>query len=575
MDKRDIVHVLEQIAAFLELKGENVFRIRAYHNAARAIAHFSGDIATAVETGELAGVSGIGPGTLEIVREALKTGRVQTLERLRSEIPPGLVEMLKISGLGVAKVQQIHQALGITSLAELEVAARDGRLARLPRFGPKTAQKILRGLQFLQEVSEYKLFHHAKAEAERLARAISELPGIRRVEVAGSVRRCREVIRDLDFVVAAEDLPDDLGHRLGQLVGVTEFVGHAPGEFSLRFASDTMADVYVCSPRAFGFTLLRATGNREHVNHLEERAAALGLSWTDRGLVRDGSPLETPDEADVYRALDMQFVPPELREHDGEIDAAIAGRLPHLVAVEDLRGFLHCHSNYSDGTSTVRDWALAGRDAGYEYVGITDHSAAAMYAGGLYPDAIGRQHREIDEVNAEYNDVTVLKGVEVDILQSGDLDYDEETRARFDFIIASVHNGFGQDRETMTARILKAMDDPHMCILGHPTGRLLLSRNPYPMDLDVIFDKAAQGGIAIEINADPQRLDLDWRAVREATARGATISIGADAHSTGGMGNMALGIGVGRKGWLTAEQVLNARPLRGFLDHVAKRRRGA
>jgi DNA polymerase (family 10) len=572
MDKREIVHLLEQIAAFLELKGDNVFRIRAYHNAARAIAHFSGDIDKALESGELAQVSGVGAGTLEIVREALQTGRVQTLESLREEIPPGLVEMLKISGLGVAKVQQIHQTLGITTLAELEEAARDGRLAKLPRFGQRTAQKILRGLQFLQEVAEYKLFHHAKAEADRLALAIADLPGVAGVAVAGSVRRSREVIRDLDFVVAVDDRSEELGRRLGTLVGVAEFVGTAPGEFSLRFASDTMADVYACRPNDFGFTLVRATGSQEHVNGLMQRAEALGMSWTDRGLIRDGAPVPAPDEHDVYRALEMQFIPPELRENTGEIDAAIEQRLPHLLSVSDLRGFLHCHSNYSDGTSTVRDWAVAAREGGYEYIGITDHSAAATYAGGLYTEAIGRQHVEIDAVNAEFADVRVLKGVEVDILESGTLDYDDETRARFDFLIASVHNGFGQDRDAMTARILKAMDDPHMGILGHPTGRLLLSRNAYPIDLEAVFDKAAAVGIAIEINADPQRLDLDWRSVREATNRGVTISIGADAHSTGGMGNMSLGVGIGRKGWLTADQVLNARPLEKFLEHVAARR---
>ena len=273
----------------------------------------------------------------------------------------------------------------------------------------------------------------------------------------------------------------------------------------------------------------------------------------------------------MYDALDMQFVPPELREGAGEIEAAMERTLPNLVTDSDIRGFLHCHTNYSDGTSTIEAWAIAARDGGYEYVGITDHSAAATYAGGLYQDSIGEQHAEIDAVNSKVSGVKILKGVEVDILETGELDYDQNTRATFDFIIASVHNRFGQNEGEMTARILAAMDDPTMAILGHPTGRLLLSRDPYPMDLDAIFEKALEKNIAIEINAHPQRLDLDWRQVRRAANMGIMISIGADAHNTAGMSNMDLGISIARKGWLAADQILNTRPLEGFLEHMHRR----
>jgi DNA polymerase (family X) len=572
MDKKDVAHLLEQIAAFLELKGENPFRIRAYHTAARAVSQFQDDLQSAVSSGALAEVSGIGPTTLEIVREALETGRARVLEELRGEVPPGLVEMMKISGLGVAKIRQIHDSLNITTLAELEQAAADGRLAKLPRFGPKTAEKILKGVQFLKEVSEYKLFHHARTEAANLARALSELPDVDRVEVAGSVRRRRELIRDLDFVVGVHTAGSWLADRLGSLVGVTEFVGAAPGMFTLRFTSDTVADIYTSPPERFGFDLVRATGCREHVEALAARAASLGYQWSDEGLKRDGAVLPCPTEETVYQFLDLAFVPPELREAREEIEAAARGTLPTLVTTDDIRGFLHCHSNYSDGTSTILDWAQAAHAAGYEYVGVTDHSAAAMYAGGLYAESVGRQHEEIDDVNQQLRGITVLKGVEVDILETGDLDYDEATRATFDFIIASVHNRFGQSADQMTARILKAMDDPQMSILGHPTGRLLLSRGPYAMDLDAVFDKAAECGVAIEINADPQRMDLDWRVVRRAADRGVCISIGADAHNTSGMGNMEVGVGIARKGWLTADQVLNTRSLSGFLQHVQQRR---
>jgi DNA polymerase (family 10) len=451
----------------------------------------------------------------------------------------------------------------------------DGRLAKLPRFGPKTAEKILKGLRFLKEVNEYKLYHHARGEADNLARALSELPGVTHVQVAGSVRRRRELIRDLDFVVVVDGPGNRLADRLGNLVGVTEFVGSAPGVFTLRFTSDTVADVYTSSPDNVGFELVRATGSHDHVSALASRARGLGYTWTDGGLARDESVLSCPTEHALYQSLEMAFVPPELREGGDEIDAAIERRMPALVEPKDVRGFLHCHSNYSDGTSTVLDWATAARKAGYEYVGITDHSAAAMYAGGLHADAVSQQHEEIDEVNASVGDVTILKGVEADILEDGELDYDPDTRAKFDFIIASVHNRFDQNKDQMTARILRAMDDPHMAILGHPTGRLLLSRGPYPMDLDAVLATAAARGIAVEINADPQRMDLDWRVARRAAEQGVLISLGADAHSTSGMSNMEVGVGLARKGWLTAEQVLNTRPLSEFLQHIRNRREGA
>ncbi len=571
MGKNEVSRQLEQIAACLELKGENTFRVRAYQTAARAVAGFSDSLATAAATGELAELKGIGPATLKIIVEILATGKNQMLADLRREIPAGLADMMQISGLGVAKIRQIHEALGIESLSELEDAARDGRLAGLPRFGPKAAAKVLRSLDFLKQVGEKRLFHHARAEAETLLAALSEFPAVSSAAIGGSIRRRCELIGDMDFVVRLDGSWDDLAGRLDSLVDATEFASEATGSVTIKLASGSMADVYAARPNEFGFQLVRATGNPDHLRALAHRADNLGLTWTDSGIVRDGTPLACPTENEVYAALKLQWIAPELREGKGEVEAAANGQLPNLIDEGAIRGFLHCHSNYSDGTSTVRAWAEAACEAGYEYLGITDHSAAARFAGGLHPDAIARQHAEIDEANKEFDEVTILKGVEVDILRDGSLDYTSEIRATFDFVIASLHNGYGLDREAMTKRILRAMKDPQMAIFGHPAGRLLLSRDPYPMDLDVIFARAAELGVAIEINADPQRLDLDWRLVRAATDVGVVISIGADAHNTAGMTNMDLGVGIARKGWLTAEQVLNARPLEGFLDHVAQR----
>jgi DNA polymerase (family 10) len=564
MDKQAVRHTLEQLAAFLELKGENAFRVRAFQNAARSIAGYPGDLAQAASTGALRRVKGVGPATLEVVRELLATGRSTTLDELREQVPPGLVEMLRIPGLGVAKVRQIHASLSIESLAELEAAAADGRLAALPLFGAKTAENVRRGIAYLRQASGLRLFHHAQNESEAVRRALAGLDGagVLRVEIAGAVRRRCELIRELDLVVvhAGNGARETLVRQLGRAPGVTEIAGRE-GKITLCFASGTVVDVLLTTPERFGLDWIRATGSAGHVASLESRARATGVS------------LETPfpDEPSVYRALGLAWVPPELREGSGELDAAANGGLPRLVEQGDLHGFLHCHSNYSDGTVMIAEWAAACRAAGYEWVGITDHSQSAAYAGGLGADDVAQQHAEIDEVNAHGTGIRVLKGVEADILADGTLDYGPEVLDRFDFVIGSIHSRFGMAEAEMTRRVLTAMDDPHLTILGHPTGRLLLQREPYAIDLEQVLATAAARGIAVEVNADPHRLDLDWRMVRRARELGVTLSIGADAHSTGGITNVAVGLGIARKGWLEPARVLNARDADGFLSFARAR----
>jgi len=572
MDKKAVAQVLEQIASFLELKGENPFRIRAFRTAARAITGFQRDLRESLSDGSLASVKGVGPATLQIVKELVATGRASMLEELREQIPPGLVEMLEISGLGVAKIRQIHDLLGIDSLPDLEAAAHDGRLAKLPRFGPKTSENLLKSIAYLRQASGLKLLHHAMDEAEGLRAALERLPGVTSAVTAGDVRRRNEIVRDVVVVLIAESSPAELFQRLSQVPGVHEFAGQDERRLTLRFAGGSTAQVVVTTPVNAGSVLVQATGSDGHLRDLAGFASAKGFGLDGAALWKGSQFVPTPDEAAFYRALGLEFIAPELREGMGEVTAAERNQLPELVEGKDLRGLLHCHSSYSDGSSTVEQLALACRAAGYEYLGVTDHSQAAAYAGGLQPEDLARQSAEIDAVNERLEGFTVLKGIEADILQDGRIDYDDDVLRRLDFVIASVHSRFNMGEREMTARLLTAMDNPHLTIIGHPTGRLLLSRDPYPIDLEAVIDKAAEKGVALEINADPHRLDLDWRLLREARDRGVAISIGADAHSVASLSYTEYGVGMARKGWLEAKDILNAKPVDEFVAHARRSR---
>jgi DNA polymerase (family 10) len=572
MDKKAVAQVLEQIAAFLELKSENPFRIRAFRTAARAITSFPGDLRQSLEDGSLASAKGVGPATLQIVSELVGTGRASMLEELREQIPPGLVEMLEISGLGVAKIRQIHEVLGIDSLPDLEAAAHDGRLAKLPRFGPRTSENILKAIAFLRQASAYRLTHHAADEAEGLRAALERLPGVTAAITAGDVRRRSEVVRDLVIVLVAEASPAELFRRLSQLPGVHEFAGQDERRLTLRFAGGASAQIVATTPVNAGTVLVQATGSGGHLRELSTWASGKGFALNGAALWRGSQFVATPDEETFYQALGLSFIPPELREGRGEVAAAAGGDLPQLVEQRDVKGFLHCHTSYSDGSNTVEQLALACKAAGYDYLGVTDHSQAAAYAGGLSPDDLARQADEIDEVNTRLEGFRVLKGIEADILQDGRVDYDERVLERLDFVIASVHSRFNMGEKEMTTRMLTAMDNPFLTIIGHPTGRLLLSRDPYPLDIEAVIEKAAATGVALEINADPHRLDLDWRVLRQARDRGVAISIGADAHSVAGLGYVEFGVGMARKGWLRPSDILNARPVGEFVAHARRRR---
>ena len=559
MDSRTAAHVLSQIAAYLELKGENAFKCRAYDGAARALrALGTEDLEPLYRFGELAGVRGLGPATLAVVRDLIETGESRYLEQLRESTPEGLLDMLAIPGMTPARIQRVYEELNIGTVEDLEAAARDGRLSTLPKIGQKTAAKILAGIAAVRERGALGLYHHVALEAGHLLSAVRSHPAVDRAELAGALRRRAEVAGTVDIVAACRSDPLATAQSFTRMAGVRR-AERAGASVSIVYIDGARLSLRCVPSNGFAVALWEETGNADHVAAVRELLHARGLSLRDGRLVdASGSVVPVRDEADLYRAAGLALVPPELREGCGEVVAARDGSLPALVELDDIRGVLHCHSSYSDGKATVAEMARGAQARGWRYLGISDHSQAAFYAGGLSRDRVLAQHDEIDELNATLDGFRVLKGIEADILPDGRLDYGDELLDRFEFVIGSIHSRFAMDRVAMTERVLRALDDPRMTILAHPTGRLLLSREPYAVDLDAVLQKAADVGVAVELNADPHRLDLDWRHLQRARRLGVRVEIGPDAHSVTGLDNMEIGVAIGRKGWLEPGDVLNA-----------------
>ena len=573
MDSRTAAHVLTRIADFLELRGENPYKTRAYRGAGRALMGLGADdLAPLLRSGELAAVRGLGPATIAVVRDLIETGESRYLEELRQEMPEGLLELLRIPGLGLEKIHKLHQELGISSLEELESAAREKRLARVKGMGPKTAQKILAGIEFMRSSGTRALYHQGIAHATGLLAAVRSHPDVSAADVAGSLRRRHEVVADVDIVAACVADPLAVANSFARIPGVRSASVNGASA-AIVFADGVKLDLHCVPAVRFAVAFWRATGSDEHVNQVRERLTGRGLRLEgDRVVDQANRPLAIDDEQGLYQAAGLEWIAPELREARGEVAAAAEGRLPSLVTPQDLRGVLHCHSRYSDGKSTIAEMAEAARARGWSYIGISDHSQAAFYASGVSREDMLAQHDEIDLLNGTLDDFRVLKGVEADILADGRLDYDAELLARFDYVIGSIHSRFNMDGPAMTERVLHAMDDPHMTILAHPTGRLLLSREPYALEIDAVLEKAAATGVAVEVNADPHRMDLDWRYLQRARELGVTIEIGPDAHSRAALEWTDLGVAAARKGWLEPRHVLNTRDAEGVLAFARARR---
>ena len=577
MDSRSAAHVLNQIGRLLQLKGEQRFKAKAYQGAARAlIALDTDDLGPLLRSGELADTPGIGPATLSVVRDLVETGESRYLNQLSEGMPSGMVDLMRVPGLNAKKIQLIHEELGVNSLDDLERVAQSGELATLPKFGAKTAEKILRGIEIVRRDAHLQRFPAAIIQAHMLATNVDRHPDVEHAEIAGSIRRHNELVADVDIVAECTTDPVKVAESFAQSPGVREANEKAdePGSVYIRFVDGTHLDIHCVSKAEYPVALWRATGSSSHVEELRELAKSRGFEIRGNSLIGpNGKRLSLEDEDSFYRAMDLPPIPPEMREGMGEVEAAANGVLPNLVVYEDLRGILHCHSDYSDGVATIEELAEGAIERGWDYIGISDHSESAFYARGLKRDRLLRQHEEIDEINARLKNFRILKGIEADILADGRVDYDADILETFDYVIGSIHSRFSMDGDAMTKRVLAAIDDPHLTILAHPTGRLLLSREPYALDVEAVLEKAAEVGVSVELNADPHRLDLDWRYCRRAKELGVTIEIGPDAHSVPGLDNVHFGIGLARKAWLEAGEILNTRSADDVIAFARRRRK--
>ena len=569
MDARAAAHVLAEIATLRQLRGEDAGSAARFDAASRLLgAHptrLLGDVITQ---------EAFTPDVLAALQELETEGDSSLLDDLREDTPEGLQEMLRVPGLGPTTIQRVHAGLGIETLQELEDAVRDGRLAALPRFGPRLVERVRNGIAQLRATGAAVLLPHADAEAARLRVEAGALEGVARVEISGALRRRLETVNELVLVVECTGQPRDIAGRLATLRGVQRVVGGGTRVVTLHFADSTAATLHCVHPSQFAMTWLRTTGSTEHVRAVQQRLSARGCRVSDDE-VRDtsGRLVPLPDEAAVYALAGLPWIAPELREHVGEIEAAEQGALPALLQGSDLRGVLHCHSLYSDGGFGIHELAQAAMARGWSYLGISDHSRSALNAHGMSADAVQQQHDEIDAVNAMLGGrFRVLKGVEADILPCGTVDFGAPLLDRFEYVIASVHTRFGMNAVQMTDRVLKAMEDPHVTIIGHPTGRLLLTREAFAIDLDAVLAQAARLGVAVELNADPHRLDLDWRWCRAARDAGVAVELGPDAHSIAGLDHVALGVSMARKAWLSAPHVLNTRSADDVLAFARRRR---
>ena len=573
MNNKQVSALLNQLADLLELKGENPFKANAYRRAARAVEN-SRVALDELEKGPEE-LPGVGKGTAAAIRGIMETGRLEALDQLLEELPSGLPELMNIPGLGPKSIHLLNRELGVENKEQLEEALKQGKVRTLPGFGEKKEKKLLDGIQRMKRFTRHLLIHGLTV-AETLRERLAEHPEVLQVEPAGSLRRMKETVKDIDLVVATKH-PETVAETVVSMPEVIRVINQGSTKVSvlLRMGWEIQVDVRLVEPDQFISALHHFTGSKEHNVRFRQRAKELGWKVSEYG-IHDEDHEETftfATEEEMYQKLQLPYIVPELREDRGEMDHQ-AEDLPQLIRAEDYRGDLHMHTRWSDGSASVREMALAARERGYEYIAITDHSRSLKVAGGLTPDDLKRQREEIDAVNEELDGITVLAGTEMDILPDGTLDFPDRVLKELDLVIASIHSGFKQDEETITQRVLNAVKNPYVHIVAHPTGRLLNRRDPYAIDLDRVFEAAAKTGTMLELNANPNRLDLNDRDLKRAKeAYGLNVTINTDAHSPEMMDFVRFGVATARRGWLEAGDVINTyslEQLRQRLDYIRR-----
>lgn len=577
MTKREIADVLNDIATLLELKGENPFKVRAYSNGARKLETMEEDLDELIEEGRLSEIQGFGQALVEKIEILHADGELEFYEKLKASIEPGIVSMLEIPGLGAKKIKVLHEELGVSSIEELQQACLDNRVAELKGFGQKSQDKIVAGIKNREAYGKRHLWWRAREIAEPILEGLLALPEVEQASHAGSFRRKREHVGDLDFIVASSD-PEPVMDWFISQEKVKEVTAKGDTKASVRFESGLQADLRVVPNKQFCFALHHFTGSKDHNVLMRQRALSRGLSLSEWGLkpveaesIEDS--LKAESEADLFKLLDLKFVPPELREGMGEIEAAEGEGFPELIELDQLKGAFHNHTTASDGRASLEEMTQAAQDLGWDYWGVADHSKASFQANGLDEKRLLDQIKRIQELNAskQFN-VHVFSGNECDILPDGTLDLDSEVLMKLDYVVASVHSSFSQTEKEMTERIIRAIENPATTMLGHLSGRLLLRREPYSVDTKKIIDAAIANGVIIELNANPYRLDMDWRYWRKAAEKGLLTSVNPDAHAPEHFAFVEAGVNVARKGWLTEENVINSKPLSEVREILARKR---
>jgi DNA polymerase (family 10) len=565
MTRDQIVTTLEEMALLLELKGENPFKVRAYRMGAETVQSFAGDIVSRAADRDLSGIKGIGGALQDNLHEMTTTGQLEFYKNLKGEFPETLFELFDIQGLGAKKIKALYEQLGVQSIEDLRRVCQSGEASKLKGFGKKSVDKFLESIAFREQYADH--FHQdtAMAGAEIILDSLKGHPSVSRVEAAGSLRRGKETLHDLDFIVATKDPQSVMDHFVEQPF-VTQVINHGATKSSIRIENGIPCDLRAVSNDAFPFALNYFTGSKEHNVAMRGRALKMGYTLNEYRLAPtgDGKDLSKGihEEADLYRAMGLDYIEPALRENAGEIEAAEKGDLPRLVELENLRGTFHNHTIASDGKNTLQEMADAAQELGLQYLGIADHSKASLQANGLDEARLREQISEIKALNETLgDDFRLFAGSEVDIRKDGSLDFEDELLAELDYSVASIHSVFNLPEKEMTARLIRAIENPQVTMLGHLTGRLLLKREPYAVNVPAIIDSAAATGTIIELNANPRRLDMDWRWWRLAKEKGVKCAINPDAHSAGGLQYLAFGIRIARKGWLTRDDILNCLPL--------------